>query len=357
MSIYYVLLTYSQTLHLPAQKSKNIYLGDSWFGSVKAAEAVALSGNHAIFVVKMNHGRSPKAWLEEKMSNFPGGTWIVLQGQTRKHADLLCIGYKYNKSKVMVFVATTGAGSTVAGRPYQARFPDVFGNVHTCDVQIPALITRYYDYCGGVDAHNQARQGNLALEEAWVTQFPYFRIWTTILGMTVTDLWYVYRSKKHTYRQKSILEFADELSFVLLKKVEKKENKGSKTNVPKLSKYKLEITGTYEFCQSDLPKIISPQGEHRESQLRCGIHEKFHTKVNLGGKSEDKPHTRSKQCETKVPFGNQVRCISHVNHIDKRTRLWCKECRVGFCAPATGRMCWSLHVRNDGPPPSKRAHK
>ena len=68
-------------------------MGDSWFGSVKATEAVALAGHHGIFIIKMNHGRSPKKWLEEKMKDFPGGTWIVLEGQTKKHADLICIGY------------------------------------------------------------------------------------------------------------------------------------------------------------------------------------------------------------------------------------------------------------------------
>ena len=45
-------------------------MGDSWFGSVKATEAIALDGNHGIFVIKMNHSRSPKKWLEEKMADF-----------------------------------------------------------------------------------------------------------------------------------------------------------------------------------------------------------------------------------------------------------------------------------------------
>ena len=123
------------------------------------------------------------------MKDFPGGLQIVLE---------ICIDYKYNKLKVLTFVLTRGTGSTIAGRPYQARFPDIYGNVHTWDVARPYVISRYFNYSNGVDIHNQAHQSNIALEEDWVTQNPYFRLWTTVIAMTVTDLWYLHRSVKHT---------------------------------------------------------------------------------------------------------------------------------------------------------------
>ena len=50
---------------------------------MKAVEEVALAGHHAIMVIKTNHARCPKAWLESKMSEFPGGTWIILEGRTK----------------------------------------------------------------------------------------------------------------------------------------------------------------------------------------------------------------------------------------------------------------------------------
>ena len=58
------------------------FLGDSWFGSVKSAEAVALKGYHAIFVVKTAFGRTPKNWIEEEMKDYPSGIWIVLERTT-----------------------------------------------------------------------------------------------------------------------------------------------------------------------------------------------------------------------------------------------------------------------------------
>ena len=81
---------------------KKLYIGDSWFGSVRSVEAVAEAGDHAVMIVKTNHGRYPKAWLEEKMKDFPGGTWIVLQGKTKKGVYLLAIGYKYSKKRCFV---------------------------------------------------------------------------------------------------------------------------------------------------------------------------------------------------------------------------------------------------------------
>ena len=75
--------------------SKRIYLGDSWFGSAKASEVVALTGSHTILVIKMNHSRSAKMLLEKKMGDYPpGGTGIVLVGQVEKYEDLVCLGYK-----------------------------------------------------------------------------------------------------------------------------------------------------------------------------------------------------------------------------------------------------------------------
>eukprot|EP00978_Attheya_sp_CCMP212_P007979 scaffold18564_cov61-Attheya_sp.AAC.2 len=77
--------------------------GDSWFGSVKSGSASRKTGGHACMIIKMAHTCSPKKWLEEKMKDFPGGTWIVLEGRSRASSegvDLVCmVGYKYNKKK------------------------------------------------------------------------------------------------------------------------------------------------------------------------------------------------------------------------------------------------------------------
>ena len=145
-------------------------------------------------LVKTAHSRSPKKFLDETMKDFPGGTWITLEGRAQKEGiDLVCAGYKYNKKTVLTFVFTKGAGSTAPGESYEARFPDKYGNVCVRHVSRPASMANYFKYSNCVDLHNQARQFDLRLEKKWVTQSGYFRLYTTILGMTVTDAWKIYK--------------------------------------------------------------------------------------------------------------------------------------------------------------------
>ena len=106
------------------------------------------------------------------MADFPGGTWVVLEGRTHKNAGLLTIGYKYNSTKVLTFVLSRGAGSTVMGRPYQACFPDIYENAHTQDIPRPQVLNNCFDHCGLMDSHNQGRQAHLALEDFWVLHNP-----------------------------------------------------------------------------------------------------------------------------------------------------------------------------------------
>ena len=200
--------------------SPYLYFADSWFGSVKSASNVGKTGNHCCFVIKTAHSRSPKFWLEDKMKDMPGGTWIVLEGKPEKEGiDLICIGYKYNKKKVLTFVMTRGAGSIKAGEPYQARFPDKYGNVCVRHVMRPAILSQYFKFSNCVDLHNQSRQFDLALEEKWVTQNPYFRLYTTMIGMTVVDAWKIDRLVSTDTR--TIKEYGDIMGYDMTKAAKK----------------------------------------------------------------------------------------------------------------------------------------
>ena len=57
------------------------------------------------------------------MAGWPGGSYIVLESNIRD-VDLLAIGYKYNKSDILYFVATKEAGHTQPGFPYIAKWKD-----------------------------------------------------------------------------------------------------------------------------------------------------------------------------------------------------------------------------------------
>ena len=55
------------------EQRKNIFLADSWFGSVKVAAEIKKRGQYCYLNVKTNTKHSPKKWIDEKMKDYPGG--------------------------------------------------------------------------------------------------------------------------------------------------------------------------------------------------------------------------------------------------------------------------------------------
>ena len=115
------------------------------------------NGHHGMFVIKISHSRSLKKFLDNEMKDMPGGTWIVLEA-TIDDEIVFCVGYKYNKKNVLIFMCSRGSGSTDAGVSYEARFPDKYGNVCTRHVARPQVVSTYFKYYNCANLQNQARQ-------------------------------------------------------------------------------------------------------------------------------------------------------------------------------------------------------
>jgi len=63
-----------------------------------------------------------------------------------------------------------------------------------------------------VDVHNEIHQHFLALEEKWVTTNCWFRVFTSLVGITLTDCFLAYKLELHDdHKDKHIAmkEFAD----------------------------------------------------------------------------------------------------------------------------------------------------
>ena len=197
------------------------YYGDNWFDSFMAISNISKTGHHAVMMIKSSHSRTPKKWLESTMLDMPGGTWIVLEGRGAKgDVPLVCIGYKYNKKKTLVFLTTKGAGSTEKGDPYEARSPDKYRNLCVRHVSRPQEISLYFKYSNIVDVHNHSRQSDLSFEKKWITEYCYFRIYTTMLGIILTDTWILFKDRHcKGFRKISISEIADGLAKELLDQV------------------------------------------------------------------------------------------------------------------------------------------
>jgi len=88
--------------HSNPQDPQRVWCGDSWFGSVKKSFNIGKGDHDAIMQVKTAHARYPKKFLEAKMKDYPGGTWITLEGHAENEdCNLVVIGYTYNKKTVL----------------------------------------------------------------------------------------------------------------------------------------------------------------------------------------------------------------------------------------------------------------
>ena len=112
-------------------------LGDSWFGSVKAAAELDCE---AVFQVKTAHALYPKKYIEKALEGGPGGIWIVMKGTHTNGKALVAVGYMYSSRKTLFFIATEGAGSTRAGDPYEMKWADEWGNIQVRNVQRPEML-------------------------------------------------------------------------------------------------------------------------------------------------------------------------------------------------------------------------
>mmetsp|Transcript_23044 Transcript_23044/g.22118 ORF Transcript_23044/g.22118 Transcript_23044/m.22118 type:complete len:83 (+) Transcript_23044:1908-2156(+) len=69
----------------------------------------------------------------------------------------------------------------------------MYGNLCVRYVARLQIISNYFKYSNKVDVHNQVRLFDVGLEKKWVTSNPYFCLYTTQLGMILTDSWKAFK--------------------------------------------------------------------------------------------------------------------------------------------------------------------
>ena len=179
-----------------------LFRGDAYYGSVRTAIAVHTQFNvHFLGVVKQYTSNYPKEDMMRALEGKPAGTKIVLTA-TVHGVRLVAIGYNQKKNDTVYLLMTEGAASTMddPSRPRVQKFLDKYRNVCVRKVSRPKALNEYYMYCGLIDDHNRLRQGYLQLEQKWVSQSGFARIFTTIVGMNLVDTYLLckYHKKQNT---------------------------------------------------------------------------------------------------------------------------------------------------------------
>lgn len=278
---------------------------------MQAAVAMSKRGLNFIGVIKQAHSLFPKDYLQDILQPLPAASRLVLTANVDGQ-DLVAVGYKYNRRKVLFFVSTAGVADITDGEPYVQRWADEHMNLCTREVPRPALISRYFSDSPKVDNHNQSRQHDLALEELWLTQDCWFRLHTTLQGILATDVWKLIKhhvSQGHKYKEISINDFSDKLANRLI--------------------------------HNNLNNGVKPtKSTARRQELPASAREPLagHYPV-LMERNQAKKKTKQLQC---------LWCLRINDTQTSYTSYECSVCRVPLCCKnnrSTSRDCFDVHCR------------
>ena len=166
--------------------------GDAWFGSIPCVVELKNKLNvYSTFIIKQNVQYCPLDIIKRILQsrNTKGnraGRHVVMKANI-SGVDLFLLAYAWSNKRAAYIVSS--CGTTVTHEiPYRSHFTDDYGNVTFKEIPRPSIAHFYFELCPLIDNHNKDRQGILGLEDCWPTKNPWFRLITTLIGMSVVDL-------------------------------------------------------------------------------------------------------------------------------------------------------------------------
>lgn len=175
--------------------------GDAWFGSVATTvEVMKRFGVHSTWIIKNNQTLFPMEALKKVMTARhgakPAGHWVTM---TTKIAgvNMFAVAFAWSQKGMAYFLSTCGS-TRPAPELYVTNFEDDFGNITFKEIQRPWISYFLYNYLPLIDEHNKMRQDVLGLENSWPTKDCWFRLVTTMVGMSVVDFHRYYLWKTNT---------------------------------------------------------------------------------------------------------------------------------------------------------------
>lgn len=201
--------------------------GDAWFGSIASCVAVSKElGVESTFVMKQNDSLYPKrpmmAVMKARHGNRPCGHWVVMSAEI-SGVRLLAIAFAWSQSSIAFFISTIGI-TAPAAQSYQSNFEDDFGRKCSKMIRRPEIVDFIYRFLPVIDNHNKSRQHSLALERKWPTKNCWFRLYTTLIGMSVVDLYRLYRyNDVQKWDKITVVQFSDMICLGFVPRVRKRE--------------------------------------------------------------------------------------------------------------------------------------
>ena len=316
-------------------------------------------GYHFIGQVKKAHKRFPKEWLNTAMDEMAAGTWLVLRATTTKGVNLIAMGYKYCKSKVLHFIMTEGCGSTEPGQPYIAKFRNRDGKLVKKHIARPKVLVQFFSVANVIDVHNHIRQGTLHLQKWRRTEDCWFRLFTSIIGIILTDCWLGYkyaiklaekRSKwRHKHHDITIQEFTDWMAEALINNPFDKTTEPEIIDLALLEEDEANRTSSAASVETGMNTATTADSTTVGSTTVGASTQGSSISSISFGSAGGKRHS---VCVYKRKYGveSRQRChwCTYTKPAKMNIRAWhyCRECGAAFCYPGkrTNRNCFIEHV-------------
>ena len=149
---------------------------------------------HSSWIIKQNQNWFPMkalyAVLKARHKDRPAGHWVTFH-TTISGVELIAMAYAWSQRGISYILSTCGS-TAPAEKMYLSYFEDDYGNVSSKEISRPELAHLLYDYLPLIDEHNKQRQRILGLEKRWPTRNCWFRLLTTLLGMSIVDMHRLY---------------------------------------------------------------------------------------------------------------------------------------------------------------------
>jgi len=311
--------------------------GDAWFGSIPCVvELMKKLGVYSTFIIKQNVQYCPLQVIQRIMQtrNKQGrraGRHVVMKA-TVSGVDLFLLAYAWSNKRAAYIVSS--CGTTVQHEiPYRSKFTDEYGNVTFKEIPRPSIAHFYFELCPLIDNHNKDRQGVLALEDCWPTKNPWFRLMTTMIGMSVVDMHRWDRNQRSGGEAFEWLNTNDERpDFLKVRSMTNLIARG--LHAPHMRYYTktkpqppIRLRAGQRSLQQKLSRITNAEGETKRPPKRPG------------GKTREYQQT--------------CYICRQYHKCGPITQWWCNKCNMPLCSMQTLRReisCYDEHCANQGDP-------
>jgi len=129
--------------------------------------------------------------LKARHGDRPAGHWVTMEADIGG-VKVIAICYAWSQKGCSYFCSSCGS-TCPHPLKYESKYEDSWGIPRAHMIDRPSICHFLYTYLPHIDEHNKQRQTYLMLEKRWLTKDPWFRLMTSIVGMSVVDMHRVYR--------------------------------------------------------------------------------------------------------------------------------------------------------------------